>query len=221
MVRGSSAIDFHRQCDRSEYPGSGVDGCVDFRAGHVYILSDAGPALAGAGFVEHLQRFRSVAAGVWLCLLARIHVSTVTSRNKTDRICTDSFPLNPPIPYSCASGASASRPDAADFLAPHGSHPRVYGWSARRRSPLVSQQSLCRRVVAKAPVHFEGRTDPDGLGDEHFHIAVLSISGFVLGVIAEDVLIAQFDSNPVSDARQIARDRRGESPTSGLRCNLG
>jgi hypothetical protein len=78
-------------------------------------------------------------------------------------------------------------------------------------------QSLCGCVIPKAPVCLKRRGQTRGLRQTHLHLAVLPIAGFVLRVVAKDVLIAQLNRNPVRHARQVARQRRCECPPPGPR----
>src|SRR5215469_3458221 len=83
------------------------------------------------------------------------------------------------------------------------------------------KQLLSGCVIPESPVYFKRRTKARGLRNPHLHVAVLSISGFIPRVIAQNVLIAQFDRNPGCNARHVRRGRGGEGSPTCLRRNFG
>src|SRR5205823_4384952 len=80
----------------------------------------------------------------------------------------------------------------------------------RRVRQAITELKGILECSSLTPVRFE-RRNPAWLRKFHFHLAVLSVSGLILGVVGDNVLIAQFDRNPGCNARQISISSAGGS----------
>jgi hypothetical protein len=72
-----------------------------------------------------------------------------------------------------------------------------------------------RCVVSLPPMHLQ-RRHSRGLGDFDFDGVILAVLDLILRVVAQHVLIAEFDGDSRRHTGQIARYRRGERAAARL-----